>query len=183
MSDDRKQQVLALGRLGWTLREIEEAVGGQAGRRAATSRPPASRCEPRVLDDGRPVHPEQWSPRTVQNRPVRQRGVPRLPGPDGAATSAVDADLPPMVFPDRRPEAFLRVSRVLAADRRHAPEACYLSTSETRVAVMARSSQRSKIVRSVQASMRASSSGLGVSCRPTSTRRRAARASVSRPSN
>lgn len=62
-----------------------------------------------------------------------------------------------------RPEAFLRVSRVLAADRRHAREACYLSTSETRVAVMARSSQRSKIVRSVQASMRASSSGLGVS--------------------
>lgn len=27
MSDDKKQQVLALGRLGWTLRDIEEAVG------------------------------------------------------------------------------------------------------------------------------------------------------------
>jgi hypothetical protein len=27
LSDDKKQQVLALGRLGWTLRDIEEAVG------------------------------------------------------------------------------------------------------------------------------------------------------------
>ena len=27
MSDDKKQQVLVLGRLGWTLRRIEEATG------------------------------------------------------------------------------------------------------------------------------------------------------------
>jgi hypothetical protein len=58
----------------------------------------------------------------------------------------------------------------------------YRSTSETLVALLARSSQRSKVARSVHASMRASSSLLGVSCRPASTRRRKARVAVSRPS-
>ena len=55
----------------------------------------------------------------------------------------------------------------------------YRSTFETLAAVMARSSQRSKVARSVHASMRASSSLLGVSCRPASTRRREARVAVS----
>jgi len=47
------------------------------------------------------------------------------------------------------------------------------------VALLARSSQRSKVARSVHASMRASSSLFGVSCRPASTRCRKARVAVS----
>jgi hypothetical protein len=70
----------------------------------------------------------------------------------------------------RRLDAFLHASA--CAPPPVACRVCYLSTSETLTAVMARSSQRSKIARSVHASMRASSSLLGVSCRPASTRRR-----------
>jgi hypothetical protein len=57
----------------------------------------------------------------------------------------------------------------------------YPSASETLTVVTARSCQRSKVASSVYASMRAFSSVLGVSCRRVSTRRKEARASVSRP--
>ena len=83
-----------------------------------------------------------------------------------------------VVFPDRRPGCVPARVGVLAADH-GTRRVGYSSTSETLAAVMARPSQRSKVARSVHASMRASSSWLGVSCRCASTRRREARASVS----
>ena len=39
LSDEKRQQVLALGRLGWTLRRIEEATGVRRETASATSRP------------------------------------------------------------------------------------------------------------------------------------------------
>ena len=78
------------------------------------------------------------------------------------------------------PDAFLHVSA--CSPIAGALGVGYLSTSETLAAVMARPSQRSKVARSVHASMCASSSWLGVSCRFASTRRREARVAVSRPS-
>ncbi len=78
------------------------------------------------------------------------------------------------------PDAFLHVSA--CSPMMAHPGVGYLSTSETLAAVMARPSQCSKVARSVHASMCASSSWLGVSCRFASTRRREARVAVSRAS-
>jgi len=55
----------------------------------------------------------------------------------------------------------------------------YSNASEALTAVTDRSSQRSRVVRSVHASMRTSSSLLSVNCRRASTRRREARVAAS----
>ena len=83
-----------------------------------------------------------------------------------------------LIDPDRRPGRFLHASACLPLTWTRSGER-YRRTSETLVALLARSSQRSKVARSVHASIRASSSLLGVSCRRPSTRRREARVAVS----
>ena len=59
LSEEKKQQVIALGRLGWSLRRIEAAVQHSAGdRRGISEAPPASPCGHRAVGDGvRPAKP------------------------------------------------------------------------------------------------------------------------------
>ena len=52
LSDDKKQQVVALGRLGWALRRIEQATGVR--RETASGYLRGSRCDSRVAGGIRP---------------------------------------------------------------------------------------------------------------------------------
>ena len=65
LSDDKKQQVLALGRLGWSLRDIEEAVhvrretaSGYLKAAGIAVRPPRTRKPPRIDGDSKPASRE-----------------------------------------------------------------------------------------------------------------------------
>jgi hypothetical protein len=61
LSDEKKQQVIALGKLGWTLRRIEEATGVR--RETASNYLKAA---------GIGVRPSgSWGRRSRQNRPTK----------------------------------------------------------------------------------------------------------------
>ena len=58
LSEEQKQQVIALGKLGWTLRRIEEATGVRRETAGAY-----------LKAAGIPVHPPGWRRRPTPNRP------------------------------------------------------------------------------------------------------------------
>jgi transposase len=104
LSDDKKQQVLALGRLGWSLRDIEEAV--QVRRETASAylkaagiavRPPRTRKSPLLPD--------------TAAKPASREGVSTDLGAEGqskpASREGVSTDLGPQIAaaPDRSPVA------------------------------------------------------------------------------
>ena len=60
LSEERKQQIIALGRLGWTLRHIQRATGVRRETAAAHLR--VSGIEPRS--------PGRWVRQTRQGRPM-----------------------------------------------------------------------------------------------------------------
>lgn len=109
--------------------------------------------------------------------------------PQDGTSAEISRTLPPSTFACGGPIATTRLIRrrlwptppEAASCGSDAARCSYPSASEALTAVTARSSQRSRVVRSVHASMRASSSVLSGSCRRASTRRRAAPASLSLP--
>ena len=93
MSDDKKQQVLALGRLGWTLRDIEEAVGvrretasGYLKAAGIAVRAPRARRRPPPVPGGPPV-----------GAAVEDDSKPA--SPDGVSTDSAAEDSPKMAGP------------------------------------------------------------------------------------
>jgi transposase len=123
LSDDKKQQVLALGRLGWTLRDIEEAVGvrretasgylkaaGVAVRapRARRRPPPVATAEPPADGDSKPA-----SPADGDSKPASPEGVSTdFAAGDGSEPAAPAIGTPPQVtasepaaMPSRAPAA------------------------------------------------------------------------------
>jgi transposase len=116
LSDDKKQQVLALGRLGWTLRDIEGAVGvrretasgylkaaGIAVRAPrARRRPPPVPSDPpvgaAVEGDSNPASPEGVSTDSAAE------GSPKMAGP-AIGTSSETTTSKPVAIPSRAPAA------------------------------------------------------------------------------
>ena len=110
LSEHTRQQVLALGRLGWSLRRIEEATGvrretasgylkmagvpvrGRGGRPRdwPPNRPPRPRCSPTLPLQNRPPRPRCSPTLPLQNRPPRRRCPPtaRALAPPGRAPRA-----------------------------------------------------------------------------------------------
>ena len=101
MSDDKKQQVLALGRLGWTLRDIEEAVEVRretASRylkaagipvrapRAPTATATAGRCDRGVHRVGRRGCFKPASPEWVSTDSAAENGVKPVSPAIGTST-------------------------------------------------------------------------------------------------
>ena len=76
LSDDKKQQVLALGRLGWTLRDIEEAVGVRRETASGYLKAAGIAVGRREHGGGRrqsPVTRRLGRPsKVIQSRPVRR---------------------------------------------------------------------------------------------------------------
>lgn len=107
MSDDKKQQVLALGRLGWSLRDIEEAV--QVRRETASAylkaagiavRAPRTRKPPPIGDaSSKPASREGVSTDSAgvkTSKPANREGVstdsaPAISAPERAASRAPNA--------------------------------------------------------------------------------------------
>ena len=52
LSEEKKQQVIALGRLGWSLRRIQKSTGVRRETAAAYLKRPESRCGRRAAGDG-----------------------------------------------------------------------------------------------------------------------------------
>ena len=95
LSDDKKQQVVALGRLGWSLRRIEEAT---AVRRETVS---GYLRAAGVAVRGRGGQPKEWPP-----KPAITPGVSTDPGPSKPAiTGTVSPDPGPPSPPGRAPSA------------------------------------------------------------------------------
>src|SRR6185503_2224150 len=76
LGDEKKQQVLALGRLGWSLRRIEEAVGVR--RETASAYLRAAGIQVRAPGGS----PTEWPP-----KPAASEGVSTGPGTPKPATS------------------------------------------------------------------------------------------------
>jgi transposase len=92
LSDDKRNQVVALGRLGWSLRRIEEASGVR--RETASAYLKAAGVPVR----GRGGRPRDWPP-----KPATTEGVSTDPGvPKPATTAEVSTDL---AGPSRAPSA------------------------------------------------------------------------------
>ena len=141
----------------------------------------------------RPESREPWFVRMFQRRtftPAELRvadAAKVIPMPDLEARRRMTrrerlagaARAPAAVVPLRAPAAEDLAALAASAPTSRYSRVGYPSTSETLVALLARPSQRSKVSMSVHASIRASSSWLGVSCRFASTRRREARVAVS----
>ena len=101
LSDDKKQQVVALGRLGWSLRRIEEATGVRRETVSGFLRAAG------VAVRGRGGQPKTWPP-----KPAIAPGVstdPDPPNPAIAGTVSTDP-APPRLLGARR--ARVRVSRI-----------------------------------------------------------------------
>ncbi len=95
LNDDKKQQVVALGRLGWSLRRIEEAT---AVRRETVS---GYLRAAGVAVRGRGGQPKAWPP-----KPAITPGVSTDPGPSKPAiTGTVSTDPEPPAPPERAPSA------------------------------------------------------------------------------
>ena len=95
LSEHTRQQVLALGRLGWSLRRIEAATGVR--RETASGYLKAAAVPVR----GRGGRPRDWPP-----KPATTPGVstdPPLPKP--ATTAQVSTDLAGLAPPGRAPRA------------------------------------------------------------------------------
>ena len=81
LDDDKKQQVLALGRLGWPLRRIEEETGVR--RETASAYLKAA---------GVPVRPKGGRPRVWPPKPATTPGVSTDPEPKPASSEGVSTD-------------------------------------------------------------------------------------------
>src|SRR5262249_53060110 len=93
LSDDKRQQVVTLGRLGWSLRRIEESTGVR--RETASAYLKAAGV--RVRGRGRPSRP---------SKPAISEGVSTDPGPSKPAISGeVSTDPERLVSPTRAPSA------------------------------------------------------------------------------
>jgi hypothetical protein len=95
LSDDKKQQVLALGRLGWSLRRIEEAT--DVRRETASGYLKAAGVAVR----GRGGRPRAWPPKPATTTEVSTD--PGTPKPATAAHVSTDPRLP--APPGRSPRA------------------------------------------------------------------------------
>ena len=92
LSDDKKQQVVALGRLGWSLRRIEEATGV---RRETVERLSEAAG---VAVRGRAAEPKVWPPKPAitpgvstdldPSKPAIAGTVSTDPGPSGLRARA-----------------------------------------------------------------------------------------------
>ncbi len=69
LGDDKKQSVLALGRLGWSLRRIEESTGVR--RETASAYVKAAGIAVR----GKGGRPRAWPPKPATTRGVSTEGV------------------------------------------------------------------------------------------------------------
>ncbi|MCL4814789.1 MAG: IS21 family transposase [Vicinamibacteraceae bacterium] len=94
LSQDKRQQVLALGRLGWSLRRIEEATGVR--RETASGYLKAAG----VVVRRRGGRPRAWPP-----NPATTTGVSTDPAPTNPATTPVVSTDLPIVRPGRAPTA------------------------------------------------------------------------------
>src|SRR3954454_5175570 len=93
LSDEKKQQVLALGRLGWSLRKIEGATGVR--RETASAYLRAASIAIRA--------PRQLAPPA---KPATASGVSTDPGsPKPASSEEVSTDSGPAPSPGRAPSA------------------------------------------------------------------------------
>ena len=81
LSDDKRQSVVALGRLGWSLRRIEESTGVR--RETASGYLKAAGIAVR----GKGGRPRTWPP-----KPATTRGVSPDPGSKPATTEGVSPD-------------------------------------------------------------------------------------------
>jgi transposase len=98
LSDDKRNQVLALGRLGWSLRRIEEATGVR--RETASAYLKAAGLAVR----GRGGRPRQWPPKPATTTGVSTDPVPSKPATKGeVSTDPEQAQWPPA--PGRAPSA------------------------------------------------------------------------------
>src|SRR5689334_20152326 len=103
LSDDKKQQVIALGKLGWTLRRIEQATGVRretastylkaagVGVRPSGSwgrRPPAKPANEVTTDPGYPKPANEAGVTTDFCRPFSQESPAK---PANGSTSAAEA--------------------------------------------------------------------------------------------
>ena len=95
LSDDKKQQVLALGRLGWSLRRIEEAT--EVRRETASGYLRAAGVPVR----GRGGRPRAWPPKPATTPEVSTD----LTTPKPATTGQVSTDPAPISRPGRAPSA------------------------------------------------------------------------------
>jgi len=91
LSDEKKQQVVALGRLGWPLRRIEKEVGVRRETASAYLQAAGIAVRPR---GGRP---SVWPPKPATTEKVSTDSVPAKP----ATTQEVSTDSPPK--PGRAP--------------------------------------------------------------------------------
>jgi transposase len=125
LSDEKKQQVLALGRLGWSLRRIEQETGirretASAYLRAAgivvrgrggqpSEWPPKPAIAPGVSTDsllGKPAISVAVSPDSAAAKPAIESAVsPDLAGPKPAIAGEVAPDSGELVLPGRAPSA------------------------------------------------------------------------------
>lgn len=71
LSEEKREQVVALGRLGWSLRRIEQSLAFAARRRAVTYASLASACVPEVDRPNRPIRGSPTRRARIQNRPAR----------------------------------------------------------------------------------------------------------------
>src|SRR5262245_35560258 len=92
LSAEKRQQVIALGRLGWSVRRIEEATGVRRETASAD-----------LQQAGVPVRPRRAAAKTGQSR----RGVDRLGRRGGKPASAeevsTDSEPPPGAAPPPAP--------------------------------------------------------------------------------
>jgi hypothetical protein len=95
LSDDKKQQVVALGRLGWSLRRIEEATGVRRETVSGYLRAAG------VAVRARGGQPKAWPP-----KPAITPGVSTDPDPSKPAIAGVvSTDPGPSAPPGRAPSA------------------------------------------------------------------------------
>ena len=57
LSDDKRQQIIALGRLGWSLRRIEQATGVRRETASAYLKAAGIRCDSQVTGGERQNRP------------------------------------------------------------------------------------------------------------------------------
>jgi len=108
LGDEKRQQVLALGRLGWSLRRIEQATGVR--RETASGYLKAAAIAVRGhggrLVAAKPATLEGVSTDPGEAKPATLRGVSTDPEPPKPAISAgVSTDFWPTVQPGRAPSA------------------------------------------------------------------------------
>jgi len=96
LSDTKRQQVLALGRLGWPLRRIEEATGVRRETASAYLRAAGIAIRP----------PRGWGRRPIP-KPAKETSTDSSAGPTAKPANEVSTDSPPAwpPRPGRSPQA------------------------------------------------------------------------------